>query len=579
MPTACLLRGFLLPVLRAAASGHITTHIMRLGSLFAAILVSLLVPRRAHALTPVHVADLPSGNSVCSAGTAGSNLVVTYREASLPGGSFDGTQVVAFDALGTMTPLMAKLPFATSGECQEVVEASGWSALVLGRPTPSRTFGGYSLFATDGTALGTNKLADVPLEAKGFSQPLGSDALLLGAVYTRTGARPMPPLSFPAVRWACGDRLYALERRADPLSGTNGLIHELDAAGNDRGVQAWGGLLGEDPWNSFYGAACLGGEFFTYTFDRKVRDPSGRIENEGEQAWYAPANAPAVRLPAPVNARAGNVFLRHSRDAEVASLESVTPSGTTRLRQWTASPGRIPSVTRAFSTATHFFFRVERTANPVEDGLWASDGSPSGTALLIRGHDYATHAAQSSFVAVDGRVYFLLVASSAGPTELWQSDGTIPGTAKVATLPADPGQVAWAAAGLRVVGSRLYYFVQPDPSAATALWMIETHPDENGSSPGVSGTAGSAAGSRPASPDAGVHQSPPPQTPPSASAPSASPDVGASSSSGASGAEPGCTISIPTSRWNWSPLVALAGVAGLRWRRRTAARGARFSSR
>jgi ELWxxDGT repeat protein len=111
--------------------------------------------------------------------------------------------------------------------------------------------------------------------------------------------------------------------------------------------------------------------------------------------------------------------------------------------------------------ATLFFVDVEVGGDGAETcEMWTSDGTTVGTARVgAIGHSpeptgYPEHACPTELVAFAGRVWFPACDAARG-CELWASDGTAAGTGRFADL--QPGLLSGLPANLKVVGNRLYF--------------------------------------------------------------------------------------------------------------------------
>lgn len=103
--------------------------------------------------------------------------------------------------------------------------------------------------------------------------------------------------------------------------------------------------------------------------------------------------------------------------------------------------------------------------------LWASDGTQAGTRLV---KDLAAGTASSfpgSFVAFNGRVYFVANDGASG-LELWSTDGTDAGTVRVKDVNAGSGNGLYSGAPLVEMGGALY-FPATDASGGQELWKTD----------------------------------------------------------------------------------------------------------
>ena len=109
-------------------------------------------------------------------------------------------------------------------------------------------------------------------------------------------------------------------------------------------------------------------------------------------------------------------------------------------------PFRLPELTVA---GDHLFFRAQDDVHGAE--LWATDGTPEGTAIVKDIHPGPGSSLLDGLAAAGGTLYFTATDGEHG-VELWQSDGTAEGTVMVEDLvpgpaPSNPEQLT-AADGL-----------------------------------------------------------------------------------------------------------------------------------
>ncbi len=150
-----------------------------------------------------------------------------------------------------------------------------------------------------------------------------------------------------------------------------------------------------------------------------------------------------------------------------------TAAGTTRVAEINA--GADGSGPRDFARlGTKLFFRAHDVAHGGE--LWSTDGTEAGTALvndIFPGPDFGT---PFELVPFGGAVYFHADDGAHG-RELWKSDGTETGTTMVADI--RPGGSAFdlfsSPHGLTPVGSRLLFFAD-DGIAGNELWATDGTP-------------------------------------------------------------------------------------------------------
>ncbi len=120
-----------------------------------------------------------------------------------------------------------------------------------------------------------------------------------------------------------------------------------------------------------------------------------------------------------------------------------------------------------FGTAGKFFF-----SNPEPRRLWASDGTASGTSVILEfdsPRPDGRPASMGELVGVGETAFFAVETSDLGD-ELWRSDGTAAGTFPVSDL--RPGPESSNPRGLTAVGGELY-FAADDGTHGRELWALD----------------------------------------------------------------------------------------------------------
>jgi ELWxxDGT repeat protein len=143
-----------------------------------------------------------------------------------------------------------------------------------------------------------------------------------------------------------------------------------------------------------------------------------------------------------------------------------TPAGTALLRD--LCPGECSSSPRLLGAAGKVgFFTPDNDFGRLPTELWASDGTPAGTFLLTSsasgGPGTCTGGATGSGT-LGSSLFFPGETSGAG-CELWKSDGTVAGTRRVADLA--PGSASESPYGFTAAGGKLYFV------GASGLWQTD----------------------------------------------------------------------------------------------------------
>jgi ELWxxDGT repeat protein len=165
-----------------------------------------------------------------------------------------------------------------------------------------------------------------------------------------------------------------------------------------------------------------------------------------------PAWSQAPQLVADVDPASGPAFLGDPQQLTVAGdalyAFADTPTGRGLYRVPT---GGVPVLVRELPPVSPDPIRF-MTANgggvyfTAQGAFWASDGTPAGT-RLVKAFPYPGAGATGAIISVGGVGYFSVVVG-ASTVELWKSDGSAPGTVRVATVDARE---------LTVAGGRVYF--------------------------------------------------------------------------------------------------------------------------
>ena len=136
-----------------------------------------------------------------------------------------------------------------------------------------------------------------------------------------------------------------------------------------------------------------------------------------------------------------------------------TDTGTTRVYPLTTQG--ISDITSPVSTANKFFFvAIDATYHL---NLWVSDGTEAGTMPLVQ------DIRNTNIRVLNGKVYFSGFSVDKG-TELWETDGTVAGTKMTADI--NLGAASSNATPLLVDGNTLY-FAAEDAKSSYELWRYD----------------------------------------------------------------------------------------------------------
>ena len=332
-----------------------------------------------------------------------------------------GRELFATDGTAPGTQLLADLwPGPNSAFPAEFAEVGG--RLVFSAFEPSV---GYELFVTDGTVAGTGLLLDM---TPGFASS--------------------EPRSF--VRW--GARLVFV---VNPGGGTGVLaVTDGTAAGTSplvplAGLQSQGlpFVVGE----RVYFSARSGG----FGLEQWVTDGTVAGTMRLTDAWAGPQDSDPIPLGAVgdtfyFSARSGNFDRRLWKT-------SGTPASTTQVANLNVWPSYGGSTTQ--TAAGLLFFRAEGSENKGFE-LWRSDGTAAGTFRLSDFVEGNQGSSPSELIATATGVYFV-ASSDAYGRELFFSDGTVLGTTLVCDLYPGPESglpydLVHAAGGLALAGTGLF---------------------------------------------------------------------------------------------------------------------------
>ncbi len=350
---------------------------------------------------------------------------------------------------GTAAGTTAIVPAAGDDQPGEATAFGGQAAYWLVLPGPNNSLQSQ-LWRTDGSQAGTRKLVDLPLNVEAYkltgigdklyffdeewqggsfvSRPWVSDGTSAGT-FPLTAADLIAPdvpydqLSFVFV--AFGGRVFF------PLAGGTGSVEiwstDGTPAGTVRAITAASGV--RDP----KALAVVDGRL--YFAARRVDDASGRL-----LPWVSDGTD------------AGTVPLA---DVELGA-DSFAPLGLDR-------PAFVQFGDRVYFAAS----------DPVHgEELWATDGTPAGTALV---RDIAPGFLGSyprSLVVWHGQLYFRARDRLHG-MELWASDGSGQGTRLVQDIAAG---ASWSLPGELTPTEEGLYFSAHDGVHGRELWVLENEP-------------------------------------------------------------------------------------------------------
>jgi trimeric autotransporter adhesin len=151
-----------------------------------------------------------------------------------------------------------------------------------------------------------------------------------------------------------------------------------------------------------------------------------------------------------------------------------TATGTTMVADINPGTGDVSQLRRgAVLVAPMVIGPDDRLYFAADDGvhgveLWATDGTPAGTAIVADINPGASTANPSAMYVAADRLYFAADDGVHG-VELWATDGTPAGTAIVADI--NPGAASASPFGLRVAGDRLF-FDADDGVHGIELWTL-----------------------------------------------------------------------------------------------------------
>jgi ELWxxDGT repeat protein len=149
-----------------------------------------------------------------------------------------------------------------------------------------------------------------------------------------------------------------------------------------------------------------------------------------------------------------------------------TAAGTYKVTQIRSDTNRpIPST--IVKSGDKFYFLAADSEHGYE--LWASNGTASGTGMLLDLDPEAYSSQLSALTDVEGTLYFVRESPPYEKFELWKSQGTAASTSKVANLPHYYDEVYNVKRGpqqLTSAGGKLFFTIQED-SRGYRLWVSD----------------------------------------------------------------------------------------------------------
>lgn len=406
-----------------------------------------------------------------------------------------------------LRPLAARLLIA-NGDCEQgnlwsYDPATGELATLLGAARPDRpafesiqsvaggeadflvgdysTPGSLALWSTDGTESGTRFRVALPDNVRwvvryGELRVVGCDDLFVW----EPGAPTPIWVASGANRWfapfgAAGGR--AILRSGEYTTGKEGLV-AVDAAG------ALEPLVEFEYGTWIRSAQEIGGRLLFRVDDPGPAFPDlwvtdGSAEGTALLASFGPATSPSEPAAGfqPLGSRFALVGVSPAGGMELWASDG-TPAGTERLDLF-GEAGQPLEVTAFASTGSRVFL----LGFPAGDGgvvdferleLWSSPALPGAAERVADwpwelGGGYPGDTAATLLVAAGDRIYCAGGSAESG-VELWSSDGSVAGTARVADIapgPASSGPAVWAEAGGKL------FFWADDGLTGYELWSYD----------------------------------------------------------------------------------------------------------
>jgi ELWxxDGT repeat protein len=331
---------------------------------------------------------------------------------------------------------------------------------------------GFEPWASDGTAAGTQRIADLWPGAES-SYPT-SMAPLNGKVLFLADANPSPsnPGLWISDGTAAGTTLLASGINAWPPLAPLGGIALMDGPGPDYaiwktdGTPAGTGPVG--PAVTIQGAtSVLGATLLFQGYTTSGAQPglwqtdgsaagTGLVHSFSESSWLtlAPASGNRLFFSADTNAEGRELWVTDGTPAGTVLVEDLNPGPASGAGDWLAPLG-----------TSIVFTGDDGTTGPEP---WISDGTPAGTQLLadIVAGTGGSH--PTDLTSAGGRVYFVADDGTHG-RELWVTDGTPTGTT---LFDLEPGAGSSLPTDLTAIG-RVLAFSAWDQADGRELWVSD----------------------------------------------------------------------------------------------------------
>jgi ELWxxDGT repeat protein len=425
--------------------------------------VSDIAPGTNSGLSPNEVFGSVGSTAVFVASATGDSTMSLWRTDGTAAGTYAIASLTPFQALTTLffgsgtngsILFFAGSPatdlWATDGSITGTVKlASGVSSDAV------REFGGHYYFSTsaaspaqvwtsDGTAVTTRMLAQIPGSVSGISSGIAGDA---NQVFVRSMTSTLT------------GTVYRIDRASSQLTALlNYSFSAIAAYGNGVFAFARGKLYfdNEDPQNG-----------------REIWTSDGTVA--GTTLLKDIAAESQTQSSNPADFVSFNSQLFFTADDGIAGREVWHSDGTSQgtMLLVDANPGAAGSSPSDLSVANGalYFFATDSSGTA---HLWRSDGTPSGTNALAavspRPDPTRTAGCDSRAIALGGTVYFAGYDAAAA-VQLWKSDGTAAGTQRVTNI-VTPSFGAFGICYLTVVGGQLY-FQANDGITGSELWVSD----------------------------------------------------------------------------------------------------------
>jgi len=335
-----------------------------------------------------------------------------------------------------------------------------------------REHGGRELWRTDGTAVGTGLLADILPGTNNSGSPLSSFPDSFVALDSGVALFAASGPSAGRELWVSDGTATGTNRLADLTPGSADSRFFAPPLGDGDRALFLAGPSSDGPQQLWVSDGTAGGTraLTSFTVPRAFGEPSDLFDAEVSRILQVVDQTPDGRI----------YFVADDGSAgREPWVSDGTPLGTHRLADVCPGPcSSSPKLATALPSGAMLFTADDGSSGSEP---WITDGTAAGTRRLVDAcHGPCTGTGLAQSFRSDGeRVYFDAVAAPGGSRQVWVTDGTAAGTRPLTAFAAGEPGLQGGASDSGLVGGRLLFGAY-DATHGTELWSSGGTPATTG---------------------------------------------------------------------------------------------------